>query len=242
MKLLKARALHRQIANILKKQIQKGEFKPGDRLMSEESLAKYFEVSRATIREALKILEQENYIITKHGSGTFISENAIFISNAINQLRSTTEMAEAADLRLKNKIIALEIELADRVTQECLGLSERDYVVRMERIRLIENEPVIYSRDIFPRDIVPDLSELNNFKGSLFVFFEKHCNVHINCAEATVSAVAEVKWPIAINVKNVPALLFEQTHYDQTGNPVLYSVDYYRSDRFKFHVFRKRGV
>jgi len=242
LKLLKANALHRQIANILKKQIQRGEFKPGDRLMSEESLAKYFGVSRATIREALKILEQENYIIAKHGSGTFISENAGFISNAINQLRSTTEMTDAAGLQLTSKIIALEVEPADKVTQECLGLTEHDYVVRMERIRLIQNEPVIYSRDIFPRDIVPDISSLTHFKGSLFVFFEKHCNIHIKCAEATVSAVAEIKWPVEMAVKRIPALLFEQTHYDQNGNPVLYSVDYYRSDRFKFHVFRKRGI
>lgn len=242
MKLLKASALHRQITNILKKQIQRGEFKPGDRLMSEESLAKYFEVSRATIREALKILEQENYVITKHGSGTFISESAVFVSNAINQLRSTTEMADTAGLKLTSKTIALEVEFPDKVIQEYLGLTGHGYVVRMERIRLFQNEPVIYSRDIFPRDIVPDMSSLNQFEGSLFVFLEKNCNVQIKSAEATVSAVAKIEWPVEISAKDIPALLFEQLHYDQSGNPVLYSVDYYRSDRFKFHVFRKRGI
>jgi len=242
LKLLKASALHRQIANILKKQIQREEFKPGDRLMSEESLARYFEVSRATIREALKILEQENYVIAKHGSGTFISENAVFVSNTINQLRSTTEMADTAGLQLTSKTIALEVEFADKVIQKYLGLTDHGYVVRMERIRLFQNEPVIYSRDIFPRDIVPDMSSLNQFEGSLFIFLEKNCNVQIKSSEATVSAVAKIEWPVEISTKDIPALLFEQLHYDQSGNPVLYSVDYYRSDQFKFHVFRKRGI
>ena len=242
MKLLKVSALHRQIANVLKRQIERGEFKPGDRLMSEESLAKYFEVSRATIREALKILEQENYVIAKHGSGTFISESAVFVSNAINQLRSTTEMADTAGLKLTSKTIVLEVEFAGKVIQEYLGLPNHGYVVRMERVRLLQNEPVIYSRDIFPRDIVPDMSSLNQFEGSLFVFLEKNCNVQIKSAEATVSAVAKIEWPVEISAKDIPALLFEQLHYDQSGNSVLYSVDYYRSDRFKFHVFRKRGI
>jgi len=242
MKVLKVNALYRQIANVLKTQIERGELKPGDRLMSEESLAKYFEVSRATIREALKILEQENYVIPKHGSGTFIGESAVFVSNAINQLRSTTEMADTAGLKLTTKTIALKVQLADKVIQEYLGLTDHDYVVRMERIRLFENEPVIYSRDIFPRDIVPGMSSLNQFEGSLLIFLEKNCSVQIKSAEATVSAVTKIEWPVEISTKDIPALLFEQLHYDQSGNPVLYSVDYYRSDRFKFHVFRKRSI
>lgn len=242
LKLLKVSALHHQIANILRKWIQRGKFKPGDQLMSEESLAKYFEVSRATIREALKALEHENYVTTKQGSGTFISKNAVFVNNAINQLRSTTEMMDTAGLELTNKTIALKIELADETVQECLELTDRDYVVQMERIRLIQNESVIYSRDIFPKNVVLDVSKLNHFEGSLFAFFEKNCNVQIKYAEATVSAVEKIKWPVELPNRNTPALLFEQTHYDQHDTPILYSIDYYQSDRFKFHVFRRRDI
>jgi len=52
-------------------------FKEGDKLPSEVELAKFFGVSRATLREAMRILEEEGYVIRKHGIGTFVASRPI---------------------------------------------------------------------------------------------------------------------------------------------------------------------
>ena len=242
MKLIKAKPLHIQIASMIKSEIQKGKIKPGQKLLPEDSLAKDFDVSRATIRAALKILEHEHYLISKHGSGTFVSENVIFIDNAINQLRSTSEMAAAAHLEIQNKTISLTLELSDEVIQDILNLNEAEQILKLERIGYVDKEPILYSIDTFPLRLAPEMASMSSFQGSLLAYLENKCNIRVKCANATVSAVERIPWPVEHIEMTVPALYFEQIHYDQREKPVLYSIDYYRSDYFKFHIFRKREI
>lgn len=53
---------HQQIADHLRTEISDGEFTPGDKLPSEKRLCDYFKVSRITVRQALKALENEGLI------------------------------------------------------------------------------------------------------------------------------------------------------------------------------------
>ena len=53
---------------------RRGEYPPGSRLPSERQLAEQLDVSRPTVREALRILEEEGQITRRVGIGTFVSE------------------------------------------------------------------------------------------------------------------------------------------------------------------------
>lgn len=63
-----------ELMEYLKHQILNGEYKPGDKLPSENQLSASFQVSRQTVRKALEILENAGYIYAEHGRGTFCSE------------------------------------------------------------------------------------------------------------------------------------------------------------------------
>ena len=65
------RHLYLQVIDRLKQDIEKGIFKEKEKLPSEFELAKLLGVSRATLREALRVLEEENIIVRRHGVGTF---------------------------------------------------------------------------------------------------------------------------------------------------------------------------
>ena len=233
MKVKRNKPLHLQIATILESEIKKGNLKPGEKLAPEEALAKDFEVSRATIREALRILEHEHYIVSKHGSGTFVSENVFFISNALNQLRSTTEMADASGLNIHKKFIELKVEIADKIVRDSLGLDKNERVIKIERVGFIKEEPILYSIDIFPLKIAPDLINRTSFDDSLLAFLEEKYNIEVVCANATVSAVNSIDWPISDFQKKIPALLFEQIHYDQNQKPVIY---HHRHGKQALHI------
>lgn len=65
--------LYIQIANELKEKILSGVFRPGDRLPSENELAKYYRVSVITSKRALNELADANLIIRIKGKGSFVS-------------------------------------------------------------------------------------------------------------------------------------------------------------------------
>ncbi|WP_068674822.1 GntR family transcriptional regulator [Oceanobacillus sp. Castelsardo] len=70
------------IAGYLKKDIYNKKIKFGERLI-EADLAERFDVSRSTIREAFKILEQEELVFSKSRKGTFVSD---FTEQDLNEM------------------------------------------------------------------------------------------------------------------------------------------------------------
>ena len=68
--------LYEDVANHILARIQTEQWPPGCRLPAEERLAKEFDVSRSTIREAVRSLQIAGVLRSRPGSGTFVSENA----------------------------------------------------------------------------------------------------------------------------------------------------------------------
>lgn len=66
--------LYRQVADQLRMLIERGEFRPGDRLPTERELAEQLGISRPTVREALIALEVEGWIRIRVGSGIYVTE------------------------------------------------------------------------------------------------------------------------------------------------------------------------
>ncbi|MCD7895854.1 MAG: GntR family transcriptional regulator [Planctomycetaceae bacterium] len=62
-----------QLANRIREEIYSGLLAPGKRIPTEEQLSERFAVSRNTVRQALKMLEEEGYLAGIQGSGTFVS-------------------------------------------------------------------------------------------------------------------------------------------------------------------------
>ena len=61
------------------------------------NLLEHLGVSRATLREALRVLEEEKVIIRKHGVGTFVNPRPLF-SSGIEQLSSVSSMIRDAGM------------------------------------------------------------------------------------------------------------------------------------------------
>ena len=80
------RSLFLLVMDKIKSDIETGQLRPGERLPSEAELSKQLGVSRATLREALRLLEEEKIVIRRHGVGTFINSKPVFSAELGNSL------------------------------------------------------------------------------------------------------------------------------------------------------------
>jgi len=240
---LDRRPLAAQLRDQIWQIVQEEHYRTGDKLPSEQQLAARFSVSRATVREALKALEEERLIICRHGVGRFMAPGPSgVLSVAITNLGSVTEMARSLATPISTQVLSLREELPDAVVRTRLNREPGVAVAVLERVRLANKDPVVYSIDIFPRSIVAGELYPEEFAGSLLSVMEGQWNTWLAYSKAIISAVSlDAGLSERIGVPDsIPWILLEQTNYDAQDRPVLYSKDYHRGDKFQFHVLRRR--
>lgn len=243
MVLLERRPLATQVRDQIWNLVLQGHYRPGDQLPSEQELVDRFGVSRTTVREALKILEEERLIVCRHGVGRFVASGASgLLTESITNLQSVTEMAAGQAIPVSTQVLSLREELPDDVVRSRLDLNPGVAVVVLERVRLAGGEPVIYSIDVFPRTIVAGELRAEDFAGSLLAVMEGRWGTVLAYSKAIISAVMlDAELSARIGAPDcVPWILLEQVNYDRLDRPVLYSQDYHRGDKFRFHVLRRR--
>lgn len=89
--------LYRNVLERIQRLIDEGEYPAGGRLPPERELAKRFEVSRPTIREAIIALEALNRVRVKTGSGVYVL-NSPQVRNGVDTTISAFELTEARAL------------------------------------------------------------------------------------------------------------------------------------------------
>ena len=143
LKAVKKTKLHEQIVNQIQALIDKGRLKNGDQLPPERELATIFKVSRHSVREAIRILEQKKVVISRPGSGTYIipdDESVVvdFLATAINQEKNTLEEIFQFRELLEPQIAALAARNATQADHTVLqDILERQ---RNERISDVANK------------------------------------------------------------------------------------------------------
>ncbi|MFS0637238.1 GntR family transcriptional regulator [Mesobacillus foraminis] len=233
------RHLYLQVIDHLKKDIQKGVYKEKEKLPSEFDLSKQLGVSRATLREALRILEEENVIIRRHGVGTFVNAKPLFTSG-IEQLNSVTDMIAQAGM--KPGTIFLETSTTGPTEEDInrFTCSPEDELVVFERVRTANGEPVVYCIDKVPSEILPESFAYE--RESIFQMLEEGSSRKIAYAVAQIEPIGyhEKISPILECDPETALLVLKQMHFDEMDVPILFSVNYFKADKFSFHVLRKR--
>ncbi|MEE8224579.1 MAG: GntR family transcriptional regulator, partial [candidate division NC10 bacterium] len=75
LKAVKKTRIYQDIVAQVKELIAEGKLKPGDQLPSERELSEMFQVSRASVREAIRALESMGFIEIRQGEGTYIASS-----------------------------------------------------------------------------------------------------------------------------------------------------------------------
>ncbi|MBM7586893.1 GntR family transcriptional regulator [Bacillus pakistanensis] len=233
------RHLYLQVIDRLKKDIKAGVYKEKEKLPSEFDLSKQLGVSRATLREALRILEEENVITRRHGVGTFVNAKPLFTSG-IEQLNSVTSMIKQAGMEPGTIFLSSSTQGPTEEDVRRFNFEMEEEVVVIERVRTANGEPVVYCVDKIPARVFP--RAFTHEDNSIFHVLEQEGNRRITHAVAQIEPVGyhDKISPILECEPETAMLVLKQMHFDDFDEPILYSVNYFKADMFSFHVLRKR--
>ena len=232
-----ARQLHEDIVRFL----AESGLKPGEQIPTEAEFRERLGGSRPTIREALKLLEQDGVIRAEHGRGRFLTAaGAIRVDRPITTFESITDMASHFGYSLINKVLSVSEERPAAEVATALGLSRGVTVIRLERLRMNGREPMIYSLEYVRRDVISDRVFDIDWSGSLLDTLGRY-GARPTISQARVRATL---LPEEVAARHDlrdfgPALVIEETAYLDSGPPVLHALDYHRGDRYAFSFLRK---
>lgn len=215
--------------------------RPGDRIPTEAELKERFGGSRPTIREALKLLEQDGVVDVEHGRGRFLTATGTLqVQRPITRFESITEMGGAFGYSYENKVISVSEEAPDRTLSEELRLDPGETAIRLERLRLLEGEPVIYGLAWIRRSAVPRRLYEVDWGGSLLDLLEAFGNrPRMSAAKVRATLLPEGVVERHDLRDFGPALVIEETAFTQAGLPVIRAADYHKGSHFAFDFARK---
>src|SRR5215218_4905369 len=180
--------MYRQLADLLREKVSRGEFVSGRRIPSEAKLGEAFGISRITIRQALAELEREGILDRVPGKGTFVRRPERRVER-LTRLSGFGENLTALGLKAGYSTFkAGEETVPTDVSDRLRGSGRRAYVV--DRAFLANGRPVGVHVSYLPLWLV-DLCKPESFtkealdRGSLYEAIER-CGVRLYRAEEIV--------------------------------------------------------
>jgi len=229
-----------RIRDWLRDAIERGDYRPGQRIPSEDELMKRFGVSRGTVRQAIYELVLEGWLYRVQGSGTYVSRPKY--RQTLSRLTSFTEDMRSLGLTPSARLLACRHQPADRKIAEALKIAPGEEVIYIERLRLANNEPMALNISIMPYKFVPNLEKENLETKSLYEILERQYGLLLFRAEQTLEpTIADQKTAKLLSVPvGAPILLVEGIVYLKNGTPIEWVRILYRGDRYKFHIIAVR--
>jgi GntR family transcriptional regulator len=216
---------------------------PGGRLPSEPKLAGKLGVSRATLREAMRIFETQGRLRRQQGVGTFVLHPSQIIESGLEVLESIETLAEQIDLPVSMGDWKILDQTANDDIAEKLKLQPGSDLLRVSRVILADSRPAAYLVDVLPRTILSNEDVRTGFTGSVLDLLLKREDPLLGTSRCEIGAVAaNQEVARALNIQRGDSLLcFDSILYAEDGTPVDYSQSYFIPGQFKFHVVRRVG-
>ena len=220
---------------------------PDGRLPAEPMLAQQLGVSKATVRHAVSILEQEGLLSRRQGAGTFVVGRALELHNNLSVNFGVTDLIESAGFVAGTSAMSVDIETPDAHVQHALGLSAADRVLVLRRTRTADERIVARTTDIVSLSLLEargltESAAVAYVRGRRSVY-EAMAGLGVQVRDGVAEifprkADRELAEALATN-EGALLLRLDQTDFDLNGVAIINSTEFFLADAFKFQVYRK---
>ena len=181
--------LYRQIAELITRGLDGGEWKPGEAIPSELELAARFKVSQGTVRKAIDELAAANLLVRRQGKGTFVATHSEERTQ-FRFLRLAPDDGSAE--RLSRRFLDCRRSRPSAEVAQALDIPTSQAVLQVRRLLYFRGAPVVLDDLWLPLALFKGLTEqrLSEYEGPLYGLFEAEFGVRMIRAEEQIRAVA----------------------------------------------------
>lgn len=240
--------LYYQIKQTIKNAIINGEFRPKDKIPSENELAKEFNVSRLTVRQATSQLIQEGFLRSRRGEGTFVTDDHRLIDSfGLEFTGFMDDLFYQVGKTQTKSVVIREIDLQKHISEKVKFLPVSDQVIQIKRVRYRGEQSFAYTVNYLPLGLGRQISEKELYQKPLLQIMEQDLGIEFSEAFQTIEAAfadQEVAEKLGIT-SGLPILFVERIMYTKKQGPVELVQSSYRGDLYKYivrlkHLRRKR--
>ena len=213
---------YKKIYEILRKHILTGVYAEGSLLPSENELCAVHNITRPTVRQALEALVQEGFIRKKQGKGSIVRKPPQEIG-----ILSISGTASAIGNQYLQTQILQKPQIKpwpEKFPFELSNIERESGCIYMERLRLVDGQPVFYDINHIPNINLPRFSSRSFENKSLFETLRTQYQIEVKGGEQKLKA---------IKADN----LIGQILGLQVGEPVLSIERRLNTNREGFHIY-----
>ncbi|MDR7079480.1 GntR family transcriptional regulator [Neobacillus niacini] len=227
--------LYYQLLEMLVKKIEDNSWPEHHQLPSERELCDHYQMSRTTVRKTMQLLEQNGYIVTKHGKGSFVAPK-VYDQSLVNFYSFTNEMKNLGKTP-SSQVLGFEKVACNTEIASKLHLEKGEEVYMITRLRLADLEPMMYETSYLPTKRFPNFTKERLEDLPMYEIFSKDYRVQITKAHERFHAVLIEKEVMDILhvPESIPSLRIERSTYEN-HTVVEYTVSYARGDKFSYSI------
>lgn len=221
-----------QLARHLAAAIKVGRLEPQQQLPPERDLAEIAEVSRVTVRKAIAELVTSGLVAQRRGAGTFVLGTAPKTEHSLLSLVSFSENMQAQGRTSSSEVLGRGLFPPSPDEMMTLGLSSRQQVARIDRLRSADGTPMAVERSSLPADVLPDPTAVG---ASLYAVLRQNNQAPSRAIQRVKAVNAGVQDAELLGVPEGTAILsIDRTAFHATGRPIEFTRGLYRSDIYDF--------
>ena len=229
--------LYQQIQHLIRHRITTGHYTPGSQIPSENELCRELNVSRVTLREALRELVRDDMLVKIQGKGTFVNANPPRRIPPVKYAGFLDELQERMR-KLTVKNVEIDTIPVNAELGKILRLEGGTEIVRIRRLRLIEDEPFSLTINYLPADIGRKISAKALQTIPLLRILQDDLKIPIVGAHETIEAAPadpEVARKLSIPVL-YPVMHMKRVMFTTGNRPFELVETYYRADKYHYSV------
>ncbi|MGL4495872.1 MAG: GntR family transcriptional regulator [Beijerinckiaceae bacterium] len=224
--------LYKQVRAALVKRLEDQTWPPGHALPSEMELAAEIGVSQGTVRKALDEMAAERLLVRKQGRGTYVAEH-----DDARILFQFFKLSADSGERVfpDSRILSVQTGVADEAEAQALQMSRRARVIRIRRVRLVADTPLLVERIILPHKLFAGI-ENGDIPNNLYQLYAARYGITVARASEKLKAIAinAEEAPLLAIAVRTPVLCVDRIALGLRGEAVEWRVSHCRTDHFHY--------
>lgn len=225
-----------EIQNLLLQRIKNGDYQEGQLIPKEVDLAEQLNVSRPTVRHAIRNLVQAGYLERRKKRGTIVTQTKIK-QQFTHVIESYNTEIQNNGLVAKTQVLNFSTEKASDEVAEALTIKPNTEVYKLVRLRSADNKPVVFVVTYLPIAQLSDLQKIDFTHYSLYSELAKAGLeiTHVSRKIEVHPATEEEAQLLETDIK-APIFYFHTIGFTKDHRALEYSIASYRGDLNYFMV------